>query len=800
MPKTANHSKPMFGIPARWNHFTSKLLLKYTVSYILMFLIPLSLVTALVYESAVRSLRTEIEQANVNQLNQVKTTIDERMAELQEIASKISYDEHLTPYMVRHPLYSADAIRTLASYKANSSILEDLFLYFHHDSIIYSSTGLTYVNVVFERMYKFENWTSEQLVRDLNELKHPVMRPAEKVSVYSRSDPMLTFLVPIKPNDQYPYGTVVYLMKESKLTGVMDSILSDFSGSSYIFDQKGNALTVNNHGASPQAEDLKVLPTLEPGIHSLSFDGEQYSVVVVKSEANGWLYVTTMPSYQFFSRVAHIKELVFLIFCIAVLTGIIAAMLLAKRQYHPIKDLLEFAKIKNKPADNLKSRNEWDWIKQTIHDYSARIDMQQPYVRNQCLLLLLKYGKPDDPEIERMIDDAGLMLPQGQGFYFSVILAWDETAEAEKNWKEQQHLQEMLSEFEFSELGTHVYGMEFSAAEQFALIVSLSANSRKEAQSRILSIIEAIKVLVIENSRLVPYFGVGTLYDDPANLNQSFIEASAALEYRMIGSNGRVTYFGQIAELSVPSAETFWISRKTILKLEHGLKQGNELVARQMIAAIINELKDESLSVSLLRCICFDLLNSLLRTASELGMNEVFLNIASFTSFESLEELEAKLCSLASRICLQVERNAENGQHSLMDDIVAYVNQQFADYTLSLEHVALRYSISTSYLSRCFKEKTGYNFSQYIWQCRMKEVIRLLVNTDAPLKEIIEQVGYLDAPNFIRKFKKETGYTPGQYRKLHAAKPQAVKLEAVKPQTVKPPMPEPSAPEALEGP
>ena len=108
-------------------------------------------------------------------------------------------------------------------------------------------------------------------------------------------------------------------------------------------------------------------------------------------------------------------------------------------------------------------------------------------------------------------------------------------------------------------------------------------------------------------------------------------------------------------------------------------------------------------------------------------------------------------------------------QPSLIDNIVAYVDLKYADYTLSLEHVALKYSVSLSYLSRSFKEKMGCNFSQYIWHRRMEEVIRLLVNTDAPLKEIIESVGYLDAPNFIRKFKKETGYTPGQYRKLKAA-------------------------------
>jgi YesN/AraC family two-component response regulator len=181
------------------------------------------------------------------------------------------------------------------------------------------------------------------------------------------------------------------------------------------------------------------------------------------------------------------------------------------------------------------------------------------------------------------------------------------------------------------------------------------------------------------------------------------------------------------------------------------------------------------LQVHLLRCICFDLLNAFLRTASELGMDEVFANMPELTSFETLEELESRLLVLAAAICAQVERNTETSESSLMDDILAYVDLQFADYTLSLEHVALKFAISTSYLSRSFKEKTGSNFSQYIWQRRVDEVIRLLVNTSAPLKEIIEQVGYLDAPNFIRKFKKETGLTPGQYRKEHALKGAAAK-------------------------
>ncbi|MGV2806318.1 AraC family transcriptional regulator, partial [Clostridium perfringens] len=87
----------------KWNHFKSKLLLKYTLSYISIFLIPLVILTIIIYHNAVNTLRSEIEQTNVNQLTQAKIVIDERMKELQDIAFRIAYDEQLTRYWTHHP-------------------------------------------------------------------------------------------------------------------------------------------------------------------------------------------------------------------------------------------------------------------------------------------------------------------------------------------------------------------------------------------------------------------------------------------------------------------------------------------------------------------------------------------------------------------------------------------------------------------------------------------------------------------------------------------------------------------------
>ena len=688
----------------RWNAVKSKLLFRYAISYILAFLIPLTALTVFVYDSAVKNLRSEIEQSKINQLNQVKLTIDDRMNELHALASRISYDEHLTPYMLDHPLYVQEAIQTLANYKANNSIVEDLLLYMHNDSLIYSYRGLANLDVVFNKEYRFENWTSEQVRRNLNEIDQPLIRGAEIVNRYSRQEPMLTYIVPIKANDPYPYGAVVYLMKESKLTGVMDSILNDVNGSNYIFNEKGD-----------------------------------------------------------------VQTLIAIVFALVVVTGSLAAMMLARRQYHPVKDLMEFVGIQSGAA--AKASNEWDSIRQTIREYNARIDMQQPFVRNQCLLLLLKHGRPDDREMMRTIDGIGLGFGDGQGQYLTAILSWSEPAEGRQISEERYAVRDALSHFVVEGTGARVFGVEFSAVDQLALVIALEEQEGDEPlQERVARTIEAVRLLAVDGLQSVPHIGVGSAYADLDSLNQSFVEAATALEHRKMNGRGQVTYFEQLAGPEQAEEGSFWISRKLILKLDQSLKQGSTLVAVRILSDIMDTLKKEPLSAPLLRCICFDVLNSLLRTASELGMREVFADISVLASFETLEELESRLLSLASEICAQVERNTEETRDTLIDDIVKDVDDRFSDYTLSLEHLALKYSVSTSYLSRSFKEKTGLNFSQYIWRRRVEEVIRQLETTSAPLKEIIEQVGYLDAPNFIRRFKKEMGFTPGQYRKQKASK------------------------------
>ncbi|GAS80015.1 helix-turn-helix domain-containing protein [Paenibacillus amylolyticus] len=747
----------------KWNHFKSKLLLKYTLSYISIFLIPLVILTIIIYHNAVDTLRSEIEQTNVNQLTQAKTVIDDRMKELQDIAFRIAYDEQLTRYWTHHPYYSRESIGALVKYKATSSIIDELFLFFRGDDNIYSSQGSENLNV-FTGRYKFNTWNEADMIQDLNNVQSPTIRPAEQVVQGTKiPNSMLAYLVPIAPNNTPAHGTVMYLIHESNLTGLIDSILSDYHGMTYIFDNYGQVLAANYKGETITEQEVKSLFALEPGTHSLSLNQEPHSVVSVKSDA-GWTYVTAMPSNQFFSRIVHIRTFVVLVFSFMVVMGTFLAIMLARRQYHPISDLMEFIRLKNDP-DPSSTTNELEWIKKTLHDYSQRVDLQEPYARNHILLMLLKHGHTGDFPSE-FTDKFGIHF--NRSHYFVMIMGWEMHAFPMGDNPEQRTVMQLMNDVELPEISANAYGVELPQADQLALIVGFNTEIGHESSlnARMESIVESLQSMVADHVGVAPAIGIGNSYSSPLQLNQSYIEASTALEASMLHGQGSNTFFNALSGSSEQDS-SFWVPKDVLLKLVQSLKQGSYDVAVQMVSTALNNLKAEMPSVPLLRCICFDILNTMLKTASELGMHHVVNQLPRITSYDSLEDLEKKLTGLAAEICAHVEAKSETEESSLMDEIVAYIDANFSDYDLSLGTISSKFTISSSYFSRSFKEKIGMNFTQYIWQKRMDEVIRLLLHTTDPLKDIITRVGYLDTPNFIRKFKKETGYTPGQYRKMH---------------------------------
>lgn len=79
--------------------------------------------------------------------------------------------------------------------------------------------------------------------------------------------------------------------------------------------------------------------------------------------------------------------------------------------------------------------------------------------------------------------------------------------------------------------------------------------------------------------------------------------------------------------------------------------------------------------------------------------------------------------------------------------------------------LAQKLSMSDTHFRRLFSRLHGVTPSQYLTIIRMRKARELLMQSELTISEIADQIGYRSVYYFCRAFKRETGYTPTDYRK-----------------------------------
>ncbi len=98
-----------------------------------------------------------------------------------------------------------------------------------------------------------------------------------------------------------------------------------------------------------------------------------------------------------------------------------------------------------------------------------------------------------------------------------------------------------------------------------------------------------------------------------------------------------------------------------------------------------------------------------------------------------------------------------------MKFVKEYIEQHYSE-NITLESIASIVFMNPYYFSSFFKKHTNENFKQYVTDIRMKQAVKLLLQTDLMVYEIAEQVGYNNARQFSDMFKKSYGKLPQEYK------------------------------------
>ena len=86
--------------------------------------------------------------------------------------------------------------------------------------------------------------------------------------------------------------------------------------------------------------------------------------------------------------------------------------------------------------------------------------------------------------------------------------------------------------------------------------------------------------------------------------------------------------------------------------------------------------------------------------------------------------------------------------------------------SISPEEVAEHLCIGYSKFRKLFKEYTGFSPARYIQEVRLTKVKEALTNTNTPVKQIAWDMEFDNFDYFCTAFRRLTGMTPTQYRKM----------------------------------
>lgn len=115
---------------------------------------------------------------------------------------------------------------------------------------------------------------------------------------------------------------------------------------------------------------------------------------------------------------------------------------------------------------------------------------------------------------------------------------------------------------------------------------------------------------------------------------------------------------------------------------------------------------------------------------------------------------------LASK-AYQLEEQKELNRR--LDKIMHFINTNY-QRKITQEEVASKIGMTTAAFCRYFKEKTGKGFIFFVNEMRIGYACKLLIENHLSISQICFECGFNNISNFNRMFKRQTGYTPGEYQ------------------------------------
>lgn len=262
--------------------------------------------------------------------------------------------------------------------------------------------------------------------------------------------------------------------------------------------------------------------------------------------------------------------------------------------------------------------------------------------------------------------------------------------------------------------------------------------------------------------------GISNEISDPNHIRSAYQQALSALAYKVVCGEDTVIEYNELAT----DQETPLTDDSSIEKMRFFIKAGllDEAIEQLQIELGIYSITTE-FSVDRLRAIGVRIVSECLMVQNEFGITSVDEDknsgdmITGLLAVKTLPEMEGYLVDLITSLTKKIQGLQRVKGSSIVQDVRTYLDEHMTDSELTLKGVAANFYLNASYLSRIYKQETGYSFIEYIKNKRMEMAVSILSQEDCKAYQVAERVGIDDPHYFGIQFKKHTGMTVSDYKK-----------------------------------
>jgi two-component system, response regulator YesN len=250
------------------------------------------------------------------------------------------------------------------------------------------------------------------------------------------------------------------------------------------------------------------------------------------------------------------------------------------------------------------------------------------------------------------------------------------------------------------------------------------------------------------------------------NVRSLYREAIECMEHRFYLGEGSIISKKDLLPANTDTSNDCIIDeQQLVLKIKSG---HIEDVCGEM-TSIFEKMADMRLGIDMTKSYCIQLYMAIVQTGDKECMQDYLMGTSALLGMETVQQMNEYIETTAIKITNDYYQRFKSKQTSVISKVIDIVNKNLGNPDLSLKMVANRILyMNPDYFGKLFRQETGQRFSSYLTKLRIERAVDLIVeNDDVKVITLAEMIGFGDNPQYFSQvFKKYTGYTPSEYRKV----------------------------------